>query len=174
MWLELRASFTIITMLVLSIVASILIVTTDGVLFGVMVLIGMGIMVAGVFIEGMRITGTNANKWIDRPPAGFVPILLITLTNEVDVVWAKRKPHGKREFVYNGEEATVIDLGDYPIHFPSGATGCIAHEKSRQNVNCAKARYSQEVKDVFKTDDIKEIYYKAKKLDAREERENAE
>lgn len=165
MWLEIKAGFIAFSTIVFCIVASILFVTDGGFLLAILCILGIGLMVIGNILEGFRITNTNADKWIDRPPGGFVPILLVTLAKGVDIVWAKKKPHGKREFIYNDEDASVIDLGDYPVHFPSGATGCIAHEKSRQNINLAKARYAEDVYAIFGTDDIKEIYYKAKELD---------
>ena len=80
------------------------------------------------------------------------------MNNLIMPIWAKKGPHGKREWVHNGRDASIIDTGDFPIHTPVGAIGFIAHEKSQQNINLRKVKMAEEMYKEFGTDDVKEQY----------------
>jgi len=88
----------------------------------------------------------------------------------MDFVWVNKKPHGKREFVYNGQEASNFNYGDYPIHTVNGNFGYIGHEDHDENISIVEARAAEMIADDFDTTDVKEIYQKIKQLEKTEDK----
>jgi len=167
MWLEVKALFTVFAMVLTGIVISQIILVN--LFLGVILFMAIGIYAFGDIILGWQITRTNATKVLDKPPPGQTVIPLFTLTGMLDFVWAKKKPHGKREFVYHKEEASLIDRGDYPIHMLNGGHGCIGLESCDENINMFEAKYADVLGKKLGTDNIKEIYAIAKTEDTKNE-----
>ena len=168
MWLEVKAMITVISMAFIGIVLSQIIFLNF--FLGFLLFISMFLYIFGDMIIGWQIVRTHANRWIDKPPPGKIVIPLFTLTGLLDLVWADKKPKGKREFVYHKEEASLIDRGDYPIHLLNGGHGCIGLESCDENLNMVEAKYAEKIGQELGTDNTKEIYNIAKE----KENENAE
>ena len=167
MILEAKALMTVLSILFLGIVLKQLIYTN---LLSVMLIImAIGFIVFGDIVNGYFITKSRANKIIDKPPPGYVTAVILTLNRMIDFEYAKTGPHGKREFIYNGKEASIIDQGEYPIHFPNGAIGFICHEKSSGSLDMKKIKYAENLNKKLGTNNIKEIYSIAKEVDKEEQ-----
>ena len=164
MWMEIKAVITVVSCIFLAVVLAFLIRTGNMFLL-VMGFFSMGLMIFGDIILGYMITVTNAKKIIDKPPQGWTTGAIFTLTGMLDFVWARKGPHGKREFVFNKEEASVIDRGDYPIHFRNGAVGFVAHESCDENLNMFKVKYAETLGKELGTNELMEIYNKIKTSD---------
>ena len=82
----------------------------------------------------------------------------------IDFVVTRKRPLGKREFVYYSNlqrtmsEASVINDGSYPVRTINGNPGFVAHESYDMNVDLYKAKALEKCEG----DDIKEIYYRVK------------
>jgi len=127
----------------------------------------IGLLVFSDMIIGNQITRNRARYMIDKAPPGHVLAVILTINNMVDMEWARKGPYGKREFKYNGREVSVIDKGDYPVHFPNGNIGFICHEKSEKNLNMHDVVYADNLRKKFKTNNIKEMFHIAKKREER-------
>jgi len=156
MWLEIKAVITVVAILFTAIVISQIILLNT--LLGFLLIMAMGLYAFGDIAYGMMVVKAHANKIIDRPPSGWITTTLFTITGGLDFVWAKKMPYGKREFTYNNEFASFIDRGDYPIHFPNGALGAVAHESCNENLNMYDVKYGEEIKKDLGTNEIEEIY----------------
>ena len=168
MWMEVKTIFTIISAIFIGIVLSQILFLNFFLAF--LLFIAIGLMVFGDMIIGWQIMRTHANRVIDKPPPGKVVIPLFTLTGLLDFVWADKKPYGKREFVYNKEEASLIDRGDYPIHMLNGGHGCIGLESCDENLNMFEAKYAEQIGTELGTDSTKEIYAIVKEKEEKNER----
>ena len=165
MWMELKAVITVVACIFLGVVIAFILSTGD-MLLTVLCFFSMGLMIFGDIILGYMITTTNAKMLMDKPPQGWTTGAVFSLTGMLDFVWAKKGPHGKREFVYNKEEASIIDKGDYPIHFRNGAVGFVAHESCDENLNMFKVKYAEKLGKQAGTNEIMEIYNKIKELES--------
>ena len=162
MLMEIKAVMTVISMIFIAIVISQIIMVEGGLILAVILFMAIGVHVFGDFIMGYFISRTHANRYMERPPSNKEVTLLYTLTGLIDFVWTEKKPHGKREFVYNKKEASVINKGDAPIHLLSGATGFTSHEDCDENLNMKEVKYAEEISEELGTDNIKEVYVTAK------------
>lgn len=169
MWLEVKIVISIIGMAFIGIVLSQIILLN--MFLGFLLIMSIGMIIFSDIIIGWRISSTHANFVIDKPPPGKIVIPLLTITGLLDFVWANKRPYGKREFVYNKQEASLIDRGDYPIHMLNGGHGCIGHESSDENINMREVKYAEEIHDEIGTDNLKDIYSHIKSLE--EDKEDA-
>jgi hypothetical protein len=163
MWLEIKIMFSITAMVFMGIVISQILLFNlmlGFLLFASIMLVAMGDM----FI-GYKIKHNHLDKIMDPPPTTKELAVLHTITGMIDFIWATKKPHGKREFMYHGEEASYINNGDYPIHMISGTHGCIIHESHDENINLFEAKAAEKIVEEYRTDDIKEVYVKTKKIE---------
>lgn len=160
MILEIKALMTVIAMVFLAIVISQVILAN--MLLGFLLFVSLGLYVFGDIMIGWMIVRTHANLIIDKPPPNKVVGVVCTITGLLDFVWATKKPYGKREFVYNKEEASVIDKGDCPVHFLNGSYGFVCHESCDENLNFADVKYAEELSEDTNSDSLKEIYNKIK------------
>lgn len=156
MWMEVKVVISGIGLIFIGIVLSQIILVN--MFLGFLLFMSIGMIVFSDIIIGWRISSTNARYVIDKPPPGKIVIPLFTITGLLDFVWANKRPHGKREFVYNKQEASLIDRGDYPIHMLNGGHGCIGHENSDENLNMFHVKYAEELTKDTGTDNLKEIY----------------
>ena len=162
MWAEFKAILTGISIVCLFIVMSQIIFYN--ILLGFLLFVAIGLMMFGDIIFLREHSRTHANLMMERPPSNKILIPIFTLSGLFDLVWAEKRPDGKREFVFNKQEATVIDRGDYPIHNIAGAHGCIGHEACDENVNMYEVKAAEQFEKQFDTADIKEIYRKIDKI----------
>jgi len=160
MWLEAKALITTFAVIFIAIVISQIILIN--VFLGFLLFMGVFLMIFGDIVYGWQVCRSRVNKLIDKPPPGKVVALIHTLNGMVDFEWATKGPYGKREFVYNKREASIIDQGDYPIHFPNGSLGFVCHEKSADAIDMRKVKYAESLAKSHGTNNIKEIYYKIK------------
>lgn len=167
--MEVKALFTLFAIVLTSIVISQIILFN--LFLGVILFMAIGIYAFGDIVMGWQITRTHATFVIDKPPPNQVVIPIFTLTGLLDFVWATKKPHGKREFVYHKEEASLIDRGDYPIHMLNGGHGCIGLESCDENLNMFEAKYADDLGKQLGTDNTKEIYAIAKTKDEKHEQQ---
>jgi len=160
MWLEVKLVISGIGIIFIAIVISQIILFNS--LLGFLLIMGIGLILFGDMFLGMKIKSTKANYWYERPPPGKELIVIKTLTGLLDLAWADKKPEGKREFVYNKQEASVINTGKDPIHTLAGARGCIAHESIDENIDTYEADAVNQWAEKYNTSDIKELYHAVK------------
>jgi hypothetical protein len=161
--MEVKVMFTLISCAMTAIVLSQIILVNS--LLGFLLIMGIGMYIFGDIVIGYMITKTHATYVIDKPPQGYTVNPIFTITGLLDFVWAQKKPYGKREFVYNKQEASVIDKGDYPIHMLNGGHGCVIHESCDENINMYEVKYAEDVSKELGTDNLKEMYSKAKNME---------
>lgn len=165
MYLELKAMFTAFSALLLVVVMIMWLPSIPNIFILFLIIIAIFIMVFGDMVHGYLTVRAKGHRIIDRPPPGYCTAVIFTLNRMVDFEYAKIGPHGKREFMYNGKEASVIDHGEYPIHLPNGSIGFVCHEKSIDTLDMKKVKYGEFLNKRFGTDNIKEIYSIAKEVD---------
>lgn len=163
MWLEAKIMFSVIAEVFIGIVLSQILMVN--ILFGMLLFMSIGLIFIGDVLIGSRIKHTHVDKVIDSPPAGMEFATLVTLNGMLDFIWASKKPYGKREFMYHGQEASYVNKGDSQIHTINGNYGCLVHENHDENISLDEAKVAEEISRDFQTDDIKDVYYKAKKLE---------
>jgi hypothetical protein len=170
MWVEVKIFFSIIGNVFIAIVLSQIILFN--MVLGMLLFMAMGIYVMGDMLICYQIKHNHVDKLIDPCPQGKELGVMFTLTGLLDFIWATKKPHGKREFVYHGEEASYINNGNYPIHTMNGNYGAIAHESHDENISLFEAKAAERISEDFNTKDIKEVYIKAKKMEENNDEEN--
>lgn len=159
MWVEAKAVVTVIGCIIISIVMLLMLFFIPDTEFFVMLLF-MGM---GFYIFGDILILSKTSKWWVRPwfePCGSdreVGVVL-TIAGGVAAIFTTKKPHGKREFVFHRQEASVINNGDYSLHTPNGNSAFLMHEDHDENLNVSEVQYAKEIKDELGTDDIKEVY----------------
>lgn len=163
MWLEVKIVFSIVAMVMIAVVVSQLLFID--LLLGLLLFMSIGMIFVGDVLIGSKIKGCHADKIIDTPPAGKEFAILLTLNNLVDFVWTDKKPYGKREFVYHGQDASYFNKGDAQIHTLNGNYGCLIHEDNDDNINPDEVKIAGSISDEFDTEDIKDVYYKIKELE---------
>jgi len=163
MWLEVKIVFSVISMVFIAIVLSQILFYS--VLLAFLLFASIALIVLGDMVIGYQIKHNHLDKLMDPCPANRELGIVFTITGLLDFVWANKKPHGKREFVYHSEEASYINHGDYPIHTINGNHGCLVHESHDENVNLFEAKAAEQIVNDYDTKNIKEVYYKTKLME---------
>jgi len=162
MYLEIKAVFSMIAMIMIAIVLSQILFIN--MIFGFLLIVAIGLIFMGDLIIGYQITRNHLKPLMDPIPANKELCILFTIGGMIDFVITRKRPLGKREFVYYSNlqrtmsEASVINDGSYPVRTINGNPGFIAHESYDMNVDLYKAKALEKCEG----DDIKEIYYKVK------------
>ena len=164
MFLEIKAFFTSFAVFLL-VVVMIMVVPVINIFIVFLMIISVFIMVFGDIVHGYLTVRAKGHRIIDKPPPGYCTAVIFTLNRMIDFEYAKIGPHGKREFVYNGKESSVIDHGEYPVHLPNGSIGFICHERCMDALDMKKVKYGEYLNKKFGTNNIKEIYSLGKEVD---------
>lgn len=165
MWVEAKILFSIIANAMIAIVISQIILVN--MMLGFLLFIAIFITVLGDMLISYQIKHNHLDKLMDPKPQGKELAILFTITGLMDFIWADKRPHGKREFVYHKEEASYINSGSYPIHTINGNHGCIVHESHDENISLYEAKAAEKIAKDFKTENIKEVYTIAKTIEER-------
>lgn len=168
MYLELKAVFTGIAAILLTVVMIMLGYGIMNVFVIFLIIVSIFIMVFGDIVHGYLTVRAKGHRVVDKPPPGYCTAVIFTRNRGIDFEYAKVGPHGKREWVYNGKEASVIDHGEYPVHLPNGSIGFLCDERCMEALNLNKVKYGDHLNKRFGTNNIKEIYSLAKQVDKRE------
>jgi len=163
MWFEVKILVTGVGLGFIAIVISQILLIN--LILSFLLFMGIAIVLLSEIFFGVFYTRFRCKYWMDKAPPGFTTSIIFTLDNLVDLEWTRKGPHGKRELVYNGKEASYIDRGDYSVHLPNGSMGAICHEKSEKNINLYEVEYAEKLYEMFGTDNIKEMYEIAKALE---------
>jgi len=163
MYREIKVFFSMFAMIFIAIVLSQILFFNFFLSF--ILIMSIAMIVLGDIIICYRITKTKAHMWMETPPIGKEFGVILSATGLIDPIWADKKPEGKREFIYNTQEASIINNGRYPIHNRAGGHGFLCAEAHDENIDLNEAYASMQYKKVFGTDDIKEIYHKAKMIE---------
>jgi len=169
MWLEGKIMFSIISWVCIAIVVSQIILINALLGFLLVVALGMGFL--GDLIICWTVKKNHVDKLFEPVPPGMELGIVVTLTGLIDFVWATKKPYGKREFVYNGEEASYVNKGTFPIHALNGNYGSLVHENYDEEVNLSQARAANKIKEEFNSEDVEEIYEKIKNWEKKRQSE---
>ena len=153
MWLEVKATITVIAIFIISLALSI----TGNIIVSIITIMGIVTMLFGDMLIGWKIVSTDAINVLDPngPNERIVDLHLIGGGRRI--LKGKKGARGKIEFVFHKKEASVIDNGDYPIHFPNGNQGVIAHEKYDKNVNLYEVQFLNEASKDLEANDVKEM-----------------
>lgn len=150
MWMEAKATLTVIGIIFVAIVLSQIILLN--MLFGFLLIVSIGLFVFGDFLIGYQISRNHVNVLIDPISAGYELCVYLDFSGNIDFLKVKKGPLGKREFVKYKKEASIINNGDAQLRFINGNHGFLGHENYSRNVNIEKA----EALDKLPGDDIKE------------------
>lgn len=112
-------------------------------------------MIFGDILIGWKIVNTDAVNILDPNGPNERTVDLHLIGGGRRILKGKKGKLGIIEFVYRGEEADVIDDGTYPIRYPNGNTGVIAHESYDKNVNLYKVKFLERASKELKADDVK-------------------
>lgn len=166
MWIEAKATLTVIGVIMIMLGMFIMLFFIPGTEL-IMLLLFMGV---GVIIFGDILILSKTSKWWVKP--WFEPCnssqeigIVCSIAGGVAAIFTTKRPHGKREFVFHKQEASVINNGDYPLHTPNGNAAFLCHEDHDENINMAEVAYTEELEKTMGTDDIKSVYSIAKKED---------
>lgn len=152
MFLEIKAMFIVMGLIMISIVIGLVI--NANFLLAFFLIMGVIFYLLGDLILFAKLITTQANRWLEPNKPDQEKCLLFDLAHNVTVQRVNKKEEGKREFVRYGKEASIINRGKYPIRFPNGDRGFVGHESYDLDVDL----YETEALDKLRGDDIKEIY----------------
>lgn len=159
MFLEIKAMFIVMGLIMISIVIGLVI--NVNFLLAFFLIMGVMFYLLGDLILYAKLISTQANRWLEPNKPDQEKCLLFDLAHNVTVQRVNKKEEGKREFVRYGKEASIINRGKYPVRFPNGDRGFVGHESYDLDVDL----YETEALDKLHGDDIKEIYYNKMKED---------
>ena len=163
MFLEIKMLLSSIGIIAIAFVLSQIILVN--MLLGFLLIVGIGMIVFGDMLIGYLITRNRLQPQLDPTPPRKETCILFTLAGGFDVINTVKGPHGKREFKYNGKEASVINRGDYQVRLPNGNSAFVAHESLDENIDMFEAKYAEKMEKDVKTDDVREWYAIAKEVD---------
>jgi len=164
MWLEVKATITIIGCFIFAISLGL----TGNLIVCIFGLMGMGTIIFGDFLIGWKLISTDAINILDPNGPNERTVDLHLIGGGRRIIKGKKGHFGKIEFVYLKEEASIIDDGKYPIRFPNGNSGIVAHETYDKNVNMYELQFLEQASKDLGTDDMKEMYTKLKERDGNE------
>lgn len=151
MWLEAKLVLSIFALIFISIVMAQIILLNF--FLGFLLLMGIGLVIMGDMLISYQIKHNHVDVLIDPCPPSHEICVLFDFSGNLDFIRSKKAPLGKREFVKYKKEASVINVGDYPLRFINGNHGFFGHESYDKNVNMMKA----EALDKLEGDNIEEI-----------------
>ena len=154
MWLEIKAVITVIGCFVFAIILGL----SGNLVFVILGIIGMSTMIFGDLLFGWKTVSTDAIHLIDPTGPGEKIIDLYLIGGGRRFIKGTKGPLGKYEFVYQKHKASVIDDGRYPIRFPNGNPGVVAHESYDKNIDFYKAKLLEELFEIHNVDNIKDLY----------------
>lgn len=160
MWYEVKIVIGGIGIILVTIVMAAILF--QNILLGALLFFALGLWIFADIVFGYVYHVGKGKYLVDRPPGNKTLNVTLTLTNMIDFYWVEKGPYGVRRWVQNKKEASCIDMGNYPIHTPHGVLGFISHEKSEKNINPYDVEMAEECYKEFNTDDINEMYIKAK------------
>jgi len=118
------------------------------------IFLGFGLVMFGDIALYIKIKSSHADLWFEPLPPGFEIGIMETNTHMVDLVKARKGPEGKREWVYNKQEASCVVSGKHVIHNPIGNHGFYCHEGYDQDIDPVDCMGLEKLKG----DDIEECY----------------
>lgn len=156
MWMEAKAMFSVISIIMIAVVLSQLLFVN--ILFGLLLIIGIGMIIVGDIIIGVKIS--DFKPLYDPTPRGWDLMELQMLDGKVYFMNTRKGAHGKRSFRINHEDASVINDGKSGFILANGNKGFRAHESYDMNVDPFVAKALEKTKGR----DIKEAYYRARDM----------
>jgi len=151
MWLEAKVMLSMIAVIFIAIVLSQIILLN--MLYGFLLIVGIGLVVFSDIIIGHQISRNHLNVLMDPMAPGYELCVLFDFSGNIDFLKVKKGPLSTREFVKYKKEANIINNGDFQIRCINGNHGFVGHEDYGRNVNLLKA----EALDKLPGDNIKEI-----------------
>lgn len=166
MWLEVKLLISCIALIFIAIVLSQILLLNF--FLGFLLIIGIGMVLLSDIVISYQIKHNHVDKLIDPCPSHRELTVVHTLTGLIDFVWSKKAPQGKREFVYNNQDASYINNGDYPIHTINGNFGSVVHESHDENINFFDVKFAEDICKEYGVENIKDLYHKIKYLEKRD------
>ena len=153
MWLEVKAVITVMACFIIGVTFAL----SGSLILVILAMMGMGTMIFGDFLIGWKLISTDAIYILDPNGPNERTVDLHLIGGGRRFIKGKKTPLGKIEFVFQGKEASVIDTGVYPIRFPNGNQGVVAHESYDKDVSMAKIKFLEKASKELGVDDIKEM-----------------
>lgn len=160
MWMEVKATITVIACAIIGLTLAM----TGNIIVSILAIMGIGTMIFGDVLIGWKLKSTDAINILDPNGPNERTVDLHLIGGGRRFIKGKKGKLGIIEFVYRGVEADVIDDGTYPIRFPNGNQGVVAHESYDKNVNMYKIKFLEKAAEELKVDDIKEMRKEILKL----------
>lgn len=159
MWLEIKAMFTLFGLVFLSIIVAL----TGNLMFLMLCIVFVMVIIVGDLVLGWKIINTDAINLLDPNGLGERTIILHLIGGGVRVIKGNKGALGKIDFLYRKKKASVIDDGSYPVRFPNGNAGVVAHESYDRNIDYYKTELLKKLFVKFDVDNVKELYKEMKK-----------
>jgi len=153
MWLEVKATITVVSIFIIAVALAF----TGNLIIIIFAFMGIGTMIFGDVLIGWKLISTDAINILDPNGPDERTVDLHLKGGGRRIIKGKKSALGKIEFVYVGKEASIMDDGKYPIRFPNGNSGVIAHESYDKNVNMIEVSFIEKAKKDLKVDNIKEM-----------------
>lgn len=157
MYLLIKSIFSGVSLLMIGYVCSQIIFLN--IMLGFVLLMSLFMILFGDILIGYK---TTPFKPLFEPtPNGKELMELQLLDGKTHYINTEKGPHGKRSFVINGHDASVINDGQSQFRVSGGNIGFRAHEMIDRNVDPVRCKALAKMKG----DNLKEIYYLGKQLE---------
>lgn len=153
MWLEVKATVTIIGCSIIGITLAL----TGNIIVSILAIMGIGTVIFGDALIGWKIVNTDAINILDPNGPNERTIDLHLIGGGRRILKGKKGKLGLIEFVYRRGEASVIDTGSYPIRFSNGNTGVIAHESYDKNIDMYRIKFLEIASRELKAENVKDM-----------------
>lgn len=153
MWLEVKAVFTVIGIIMLFTVTGFILFSNF--LLAFLLIAAAGMFIMGDMIIGIKITKTKAHLWFDPIDQGREEICVLqTISGLLDLVKTTKGPYGVRYFTLHKKPAVIINEGTAQFYTRNGNLGFFGHEDYDKNINLKECKALENADG----DSIKEIY----------------
>lgn len=158
MWLEVKAIFTFISMMMMAIGMYLAFYFDFLIVF--FLIMSLFFFILGDIVIGWKITSNHLIPLLDPLPPNSELCVYFDFSGNMDFLVVQKDKEGTRRFVKYKKNATIINKGDYQIRAISGNHGFVGHEDYIFNTNLNKAKALEKEKG----DTIKEIYANKKHI----------
>jgi len=154
MWLEVKATVTIIGCFIITIIVAL----SGNLIFGLLCSMAIATFLFGDILIGWKIVSTDAIHLIDPTGSGEKIIDLHLIGGGRRFIKATKGALGKWEFVYHRKKCSIIDDGKYPTRLPCNNPCIVAHESRDRALNYKRAKMLEQLFIKHNVSDVKRLY----------------
>ncbi len=154
MWLEVKATVTIIGCFIITIIIAL----SGNLIFALLCSMAIATFIFGDLLFGWKVVSTDAVHLIDPTGAGEKIIDLHLIGGGRRFIKATKSALGKWEFVYHKRKCSIIDDGKYPTRLSNGNPCVVAHESRDRALNYKHAKLLEKLFEKHNVTNIKDLY----------------